>query len=58
VNPRKQGKFVAGSGQQIVAPDLLRDYQPDVVLVMNALYLNEISGMIAAFGVKATVESV
>jgi len=58
VNPRKQGKFVAGSGQQIVAPDLLRDYQPDVVLVMNALYLNEICDMLAALSVTATVESV
>lgn len=42
INPRKQGKFVAGSGQQIVAPDFLTDYQPDVVLIMNPLYQAEI----------------
>lgn len=42
VNPRKQGMFVAGTGQQIVAPDFLREYRPDVVLIMNPLYQDEI----------------
>ena len=42
LNPRKQGKYLAGMGQQIVAPEFLQDYQPDVVIVMNSIYENEI----------------
>jgi hypothetical protein len=42
INPRKQGLYVPGTGQKIVAPEFLKDYQPDVVLVMNPLYMAEI----------------
>lgn len=48
VNPRKQGNYVPGTGQQIVAPQSLAEYRPDVVIVMNAIYRNEI--------VRTTVE--
>lgn len=58
INPRKQGKYVAGSGQQVVAPGFLRSYKPDVVIVMNAIYVDEIRQMLNALGVTATVESV
>jgi hypothetical protein len=30
INPHKQGTFIAGSGQEIVAPDFLRTYRPDL----------------------------
>jgi hypothetical protein len=33
---------MAGTGQQIVAPDFLTDYRPDLVLVMNPVYRAEI----------------
>ena len=55
INPRKQGKFVAGSGQQIVAPDFLREVQPQVVIVMNPLYREEIAASLAELGVTAEV---
>ena len=42
LNPRKQGMYVAGTGQKIVPPEFLRDYQPDIVIVMNPIYENEI----------------
>lgn len=42
INPRKHGMFVAGAGQRIVPPEFLRDHQPDVVIVMNPIYKNEI----------------
>lgn len=58
INPRKQGKYVAGSGQQVVEPAFLRSYQPEVVIVMNALYVDEIRQMLSALDVTATVESV
>jgi len=50
INPYKQGKYVAGTGQQIVPPEFLRDYQPDVVIVMNPIYKTEIQRTIEEVG--------
>ena len=42
INPHKHGKYQAGSGHLIVGPDALAEIKPDVVLVMNPIYLEEI----------------
>jgi C-methyltransferase C-terminal domain/Methyltransferase domain len=42
INPHKHGKFLAGSGLEIVSPDALRSLRPEVVLVMNSIYSEEI----------------
>ena len=42
INLRKQDMYVAGTGQKIVAPAFLRDLRPDVVIVMNAIYADEV----------------
>ena len=42
INPRKQGKYIAGTGQEIINPKLLKEYKPDYIVVMNPIYLNEI----------------
>ena len=42
INPHKHGKFLAGSGVQIISPDALRSLRPDLVLVMNSIYTEEI----------------
>lgn len=55
VNPRKQGMYVAGTGQQIVAPDFLREYRPDRVIVMNPIYEDEIRGMLGHMELKTEV---
>lgn len=52
INPRKQGRFIPGTGQQIVAPDFLTTYKPDVVLVMNRNYLHEIGGELDEFNLS------
>jgi hypothetical protein len=51
INPRKHGMFVSGTGQAIVPPDFLRAYRPDVVLVMNPNYRDEIAAMLVEAGV-------
>ncbi len=53
INPRKQGKYVAGTGQPIVAPAELADLRPDFVIIMNANYREEIGRMLAEVGVAA-----
>ena len=42
VNPHRQGMFMPGTGQEIVAPASLKEIQPDVVIVMNRVYEEEI----------------
>jgi SAM-dependent methyltransferase len=42
INPRKQGIYIPGTGQRIVPPEFLRDYQPDIIIVMNPVYKSEI----------------
>jgi hypothetical protein len=55
INPRKQGMYVAGSGQQIVPPDFLASYRPDTVIILNRNYQAEIGRQLAALGVPATI---
>jgi SAM-dependent methyltransferase len=42
-NPNKVGTFIAGTGQRIVSPDFLREYEPDSVIIMNPAYRDEIA---------------
>lgn len=42
INPYKHGKYLAGTGHQIVPPQFLREYKPDVVIAMNPIYRDEI----------------
>lgn len=58
INPHKQGMYIAGTGQCIVPPEFLREYQPDIVLMMNPIYKDEICNMIYQVGVKAEVVAI
>lgn len=51
INPRKHGMFISGTGQAIVPPAFLRSYRPEIVLVMNPNYRDEIAAMLVAAGV-------
>ena len=57
MNPEKQGKFIPGSGQQVVAPEFLTDFQPDMVLIMNSMYEKEIEECLDLLQVSARIES-
>ena len=57
VSPHKQGKFVAGTGQEIVSPTFLTSYAPDDILVMNPVYEREIASQLREIGVEARVRS-
>jgi hypothetical protein len=43
---------MAGTGQQIVAPEFLQEYRPDLVIAMNPVYLEEIGVQLSALGVS------
>ncbi len=53
INPHKHGKFLAGSGHEIVGPEFLADYKPDAVIVMNPVYLTEIRSDLDRLGIEA-----
>jgi hypothetical protein len=53
VNPHKRGTYMAGTGQEIVAPEFLEEYRPDVVIVMNPIYCDEIQQYLDRMGVIA-----
>ena len=58
INPFKQGRFLAGCGQEVVAPEFLREYGPDVVIAMNPIYSEEIQTMLDGLGVHAELRAV
>lgn len=51
INPRKKNMYVAGSGHQIISPADLQSLHPDVVLVMNPIYLGEIRQELSELGI-------
>jgi SAM-dependent methyltransferase len=53
VNPYKHGMFMAATGQRIVPPAFLASYRPDVVIVMNPIYREEIRAELDRLGVDA-----
>jgi SAM-dependent methyltransferase len=58
VNPYKQDKYLAGTGHRVVAPERLRDVRPDLVVAMNAVYVDEIRGALAVLGLDPEVVAV
>ncbi len=45
--------FITGAGQPIVGPEALQEAQPDIVIVMNPIYMDEIRTTVAEMGVDA-----
>jgi FlaA1/EpsC-like NDP-sugar epimerase len=58
VNPHKQGTYMAGTGQKIVAPDFLKEYKPDAVIIMNPIYKKEISENLYRLGLTPEILTV
>ncbi|MCU1260361.1 MAG: SAM-dependent methyltransferase [Bryobacterales bacterium] len=55
LNPRKQGMYVPGTGQAILAPQGLTQLQPDVVVLLNPLYKAEVQACLDQMGLAAEV---
>ena len=50
INPHRQGMFMPGTGQEIVGPDRLKQIRPDMVIVMNRIYEQEIREAVGGMG--------
>ena len=57
INPYRQGTFLAGGGQQIVSPDFLPGYGPDLVILMNSIYRDEVKDSLNERGLSPTIEA-
>ncbi len=42
INPYKHNHYLPGSGQKVISPKDLIEYQPDYVLLMNPIYTEEV----------------
>lgn len=58
INPNKAGTFLPGSAHEIVAPASLVEAPPDVVIVMNPIYLDEIRRDLGELGLGLEVLTV
>ncbi len=58
INPFKQGKFMPGTGHEIVGPAALADYRPTLVIAMNPIYLHEIQRDLDAMELDARLVGV
>jgi hypothetical protein len=48
INPQKHQTFLAGTGHAVMNPPHLEDAPPDVILLMNPMYRDEVQRMVAA----------
>jgi 2-polyprenyl-3-methyl-5-hydroxy-6-metoxy-1,4-benzoquinol methylase len=57
INPHRQGTYMAGTGEEIVAPDFLRRYRPDAVIIMNPVYREEIASDLKKMGLAPAIHA-
>jgi 2-polyprenyl-3-methyl-5-hydroxy-6-metoxy-1,4-benzoquinol methylase len=58
VNPYKQGKFVPGTGHPVIAPTALVNDPPDLVIVMNPIYIDEITAILRTLRLEPEIVGV
>jgi SAM-dependent methyltransferase len=54
-NPRKQGRFVPGTGHRILPPDALPSDRPDAVVLLNPLYRDEVASALGRLRISAEI---
>lgn len=55
INPYKQGKFVPGTGHPVIAPADLVGQAPDLVIVMNPIYVDEVAKSLSALNLRPEI---
>jgi SAM-dependent methyltransferase len=58
INPYRHGKYIPGTGHEIVAPEFLKKYKPHKIIVMNPVYCNEIQQELDDLNVNADLLTV
>jgi SAM-dependent methyltransferase len=55
LNPRKHGTFIPGTAQRVIPPEMLPAYRPDIVIVLNPIYDDEIRQSLSRLGIDPVV---
>jgi threonine dehydrogenase-like Zn-dependent dehydrogenase len=55
INPHRHGQFMATTGQEIIGPQRLTEQEPEVVVVMNPIYKQEIEADLQKLGLSPEV---
>jgi C-methyltransferase C-terminal domain/Methyltransferase domain len=58
INPRKAGKFMPGTAQEVIVPEDLPEAGPALVVAMNEIYLDEIAAQLSELGVEPALRAV
>jgi hypothetical protein len=58
INPHRHGKFIPGVAREVMAPEYLATYRPDVILVMNPIYRAEIAEMVRKMQLDPAIKTV
>jgi hypothetical protein len=58
INPYRQGRFMPGTGHEIVAPHKLESLKPHNVIIMNPIYRKEISEQLASMSLSPEIMTV
>jgi hypothetical protein len=58
INPYRHGKYLPKTGQRIEAPGFLAVYEPDIVIMMNPIYRNEITADLISLGLSPQLMAV
>lgn len=53
INPHMTGNFIPGIGIQYKEPSFLAELKPDVIIIMNGVYKDEIAQMLSDLGVNS-----
>src|SRR5262249_30992485 len=58
INPTRQGHYLPGTGQRVMPPMFMVEYQPDVVVVTNPTFEQEIRDQIIGMGLACELVAI
>lgn len=57
INPHKQGRYIAGTEHEVVAPTVLTEVLPELVIVANPIYVAEVHQDLSDMGLTCELTS-
>ena len=58
INPNRHDAYLPRTGQRIVPPAFVKEYRPDIVVVTNPTYLDEIKSEVSSMGLTCEFVSI
>lgn len=55
INPHKHGKYIPGTAAKVLNPEELKSYSPDIIILMNSIYEEEIKNIIKNLGIETSI---